>query len=261
MLVTGAGLAAARSLSQAAWELVLRRYVVRAEFDSRDDSYRWLISWLAEHPSQMETKHFSVTTTLRRLGHSQLSSDDDGGLLLIPTGRSVLRYAGRWLLISRERQEERAGTSGKERESLTLQLLGGSREQLVQLVEEARAAYVEREQSRTSVYFVDEYGSWTCVSSMPSRTLISVVLGTPEQAATAQPLSGHHLCHRPATATAQPLLSDLLGHRPVTAQPPPSHRLATSLATAQASPSNRLQPPVFFLSRSHQPRRPPSSLP
>ena len=51
--------------------------VVRAEFDSRDDSYRWMLQWLTNHPALRESNHFTVASTLRRVGHTALTDEVD----------------------------------------------------------------------------------------------------------------------------------------------------------------------------------------
>ncbi|KAL1511793.1 hypothetical protein AB1Y20_005079 [Prymnesium parvum] len=174
VLLTGAALAATRTAARAALELALRRCVVRAELDSRDDSYRWVVAWLAAHPSAREARHVTVCTSLRRVGHTPIDADadaDEERLLLVPAGTSLLSHAGKWLLVRREEDAER-----KEREGLSLQLLLGSREQMAALLREAREAYAARARERTRVYFADEYGGWACVASVARRPLDSVVL-------------------------------------------------------------------------------------
>jgi chaperone BCS1 len=186
VLAGGASLATLRTLGMQAWDLLLRRVVLHAEFDSRDDSYRWLVAWLAVHPHFQTTRRFSVVTTLRRLGASHLDdataatdSEQPPPVTLIPIGTSMLRHRGRWLLVSREqRHSDRPASDGKERETLTLQLVGGTRADVVDLVAEARAAYMARERGWTSVHMVDEYGNWQRVGARPARRASSVVLGS-----------------------------------------------------------------------------------
>ena len=185
MLVGGAGIALLRAGSRIAWAAILAKAVVRAEFDSRDDSYRWLVAWLADHPHLAGSRRFSVLTSLRRIGASAMEADCAGtqparsaGVLLIPAGASLLRHAGRWLLLQRSREDD---AQNGVRERLTLYMLGGNVDALLALITEARDRFQELERARTAVYFIDEYGSWTRVSSKPARPASSVVLGRPDQ--------------------------------------------------------------------------------
>ena len=183
VLAAGTGLAAARSIAQLGWEAVLRRMVVRAEIDSKDDSYRWVLQWLAAHPHFSEGTRFTVSTTLRRFGASSLEYTEEEivgeqPVILIPSGTTLLRHEGHWLLVSRERHEDRGNSaSTRERETLTLQMLGGTKATLLALLEEARRAFAEQERQRTPIYFVDESGGWSRVASRVARPLESVVLG------------------------------------------------------------------------------------
>jgi hypothetical protein len=104
VLAGGAGLAMLRSVSKLALDSLVRRYVVRAEFDSRDDSYRWLVLWLASHPHYAGTKRFSVLTSLRRLGASVMETDSStaqggAGVVLVPSGTSIMRYVAVQLFV------------------------------------------------------------------------------------------------------------------------------------------------------------------
>jgi len=180
VLAGGAGLALVRSISKFAWDGVVRKVVLRAEFDSRDDSYRWLVAWLAEHPHYATTKRFSVLTTLRRLGASADPSDssDSDNVLLIPSGTSFLRHRGLFMIIDRNKEDDKqSASSGRERETLTVHIVGGTKLSLLDLISEARSNFMERQRARTAVYFIAEYGSWTRVSSKPARPGSSVILG------------------------------------------------------------------------------------
>ena len=68
VLAGGVFLSALRSLAQLLCDAVAERLAVRAEFDSRDDSYRWLLAWLMAHPHYAARDQFSVLTTLKRVG-------------------------------------------------------------------------------------------------------------------------------------------------------------------------------------------------
>ena len=189
VLAGGAGLALLRSASKLAWDSMVRRCVVRAEFDSRDDSYRWLVLWLASHPHYAGTKRFSVLTSLRRLGASSMETDSlaqgqgGAGVMLVPSGTSLMRHRGHWIVVERNQEDDskQSAASGRERETLTLHIIGGDKAYLFALIAEAKKAFSERERARTAVYFIDEYGSWNRVSSKPARPGSSVILHQPGQ--------------------------------------------------------------------------------
>ena len=178
VLAGGAGLALARTISRITWDGIVRRVVVRAEFDSRDDSYRWLVAWLSQHPHYATTKRFSVLTSMRRIGASSI--DSDGGktqkqldVMLVPSGTSLMRHRGNWIIVDRNKEDEEK-SSGRERETLTIHIIGGHKQTLLNIITEARDSFLERERARTAVYFIDEYGSWTRVSSKPARPATQV---------------------------------------------------------------------------------------
>jgi mitochondrial chaperone BCS1 len=155
VLAGGAGLAALRYLANLACDAILRRLMLHAEFDSRDDSYRWLTSWLASHPHFQTTRRFSVVTTLRRLGYSSVDDDnvqgcEQGGVILLPLGTSIIRHKNRWLLVERERHTDARPTdTGKERETLTFRVPGGTKRDLIELVAEAHEAFEARQRGWT----------------------------------------------------------------------------------------------------------------
>ena len=181
VLVAGSALALTQKAAASASALLLRRFVARADFDSRDDSYRWMVSWLASPRVVGEARAYTVTTTLRRLG----ATGDDGGdegVYLLPSGSSLLRFGRKWALLRRERSDDDAKSS-KERESLTLWVLGGSKDDLRAVVDAARAHYASTRRRTTSVYALEDYGSWALVATRAARPLASVVLNDPDAAA------------------------------------------------------------------------------
>lgn len=176
VLFAGSALALARSAAGSASALLLRRFVARADFDSRDDSYRWMVSWLAAQEAVGEGRSYTVTTTLRRLGAAgDEGGGDDSGVYLLPSGSSLLRRKSKWLFLRRERSEDDA-RSAKERESLTLWVLWGTKADLRDIVDDARAHYEETRRRTTSVYALEDYGSWALVAARAARPLASVVL-------------------------------------------------------------------------------------
>lgn len=179
VLAAGTSLALARSGGRLLLDMLLRRCVARAEFDSRDDSYRWMTALLSGHESLSDTKRFTVSTTLGRLGES--SSAAATGVLLIPTGTSLIRFDRRWVVAVRERQDD--SRSVKERESLTLHVLFGSRSDVLAIVHKAKAQYEQLCRQRISISFLDEYGSWNSAGTRAARPLTSVILQDPTAAA------------------------------------------------------------------------------
>jgi chaperone BCS1 len=175
VLAGGVFLSALRSLAQLLCDAVAERLAVRAEFDSRDDSYRWLLAWLMTHPHYAAGTRFSVLTTLKRVGASSMNeSPEQSDVMLVPTGRSFFRHGNTWLVAERECKD---AAEGQTREKLRLLLLGGTKAALRQLIDEARQVFAAKHEGHTAIYFVDEYGGWTRVGSKPSRPASSIILG------------------------------------------------------------------------------------
>lgn len=185
VVLAGIGVTMTRKLGKACYDAVFRQLVLSAEFNSRDDSFRWIISWLSEHPAVSDGKQFAVFTSLRYLGPAGRDLDRDEkkeDVYLLPTGWTMIRHKKHWLVVSREQGDEKSGGSPKERETLTIYIIGGSKEELLSIVRESRLAYEAKEKSRTSIFVADEYSSWNKIASRISRPLDSVVIWPPEKA-------------------------------------------------------------------------------
>ncbi|KAJ8598518.1 hypothetical protein CTAYLR_001395 [Chrysophaeum taylorii] len=174
VLAAGTLLALARSGAVVATDLVMRRCVARVEFDSRDDSYRWMSAWLSKRG---EGRRFTAVTSLSRLGDTKEDLTTTG-VVLVPTGTILLRHARRWMFFARERHDD--ARSAKEREALTLHVLFGSRRDIEAIIAEARAAYDVARRQRVRVYAVDQHGWWNRVGDRAARPLESVVLADPD---------------------------------------------------------------------------------
>ena len=99
-MARGVFLSVLRSLGQLFCNAVAERLAVRAEFDSRDDSYRWLPM---THPHYAAGDRFSVLTTLERVGALSMNeSPEQSDVMLGPTRRSIFRHGSTWLVAERE---------------------------------------------------------------------------------------------------------------------------------------------------------------
>lgn len=67
-----------------------RKLLVRAEVDSRDDAYRWLMHFLAQHDQFRASRHVSISTSLGAFGVSGL----EGGLVGNKKAREGVGVAG-----------------------------------------------------------------------------------------------------------------------------------------------------------------------
>eukprot|EP00201_Polytomella_parva_P012687 CAMPEP_0175059870 /NCGR_PEP_ID=MMETSP0052_2-20121109/12675_1 /TAXON_ID=51329 ORGANISM="Polytomella parva, Strain SAG 63-3" /NCGR_SAMPLE_ID=MMETSP0052_2 /ASSEMBLY_ACC=CAM_ASM_000194 /LENGTH=286 /DNA_ID=CAMNT_0016325473 /DNA_START=257 /DNA_END=1114 /DNA_ORIENTATION=+ len=166
------------------YEHAKRRFLVRAELDSRDDAYRWVMHWLSQHPTFRKSQHVSVSTSLSSFGWSADTTADDSDrlasrIMYLPApGDHVLRFKGRWLWLSRRRPT--GTTSGHQGrmmvETLQVTTYGTSRRLLEELVEAARDRYELSSRQRTQIYSVSMEGYWTQAGSRPIRPMSSVVL-------------------------------------------------------------------------------------
>ncbi|ORY06295.1 mitochondrial chaperone BCS1-like protein [Basidiobolus meristosporus CBS 931.73] len=163
-------------------EYLKRNYITTAEFDSRDESYSWILNWLNDHPYSKQATRFSVATTISRSGQKITGEGEDSvPVYLLPSpGMHFFTYQGRLLWLSRERIKPSAVvsniTAGSHIESISISTLGRCRDVLQDLVLEAKEKFIERDTSRTIVFAADQYGTWRRTRSRPRRPLNSIVL-------------------------------------------------------------------------------------
>ncbi|KND00362.1 uncharacterized protein SPPG_04686 [Spizellomyces punctatus DAOM BR117] len=183
LAVFGAVIASAGVLWRYVWEFLQKQLIVSAEFDSRDEAYSWLLSFLADHPMSQRTTRFSVTTSIKP-GQKSDSEQGDAYLNLprvyfLPSpGTHLFTFNKRILWLSRERAKPPAGgaapTASLER--ITINVLGRNRKILESLVRESQRLFIEKDRCRTVIYAADQYGNWRRIRSRPIRHLSTIVL-------------------------------------------------------------------------------------
>ncbi|KAG0259261.1 hypothetical protein DFQ27_004168 [Actinomortierella ambigua] len=157
LALIGAVLAGIRLVGMHAVEHIKKQIIVTAEFDSRDESYSWILNWLSEHPYSQRATNFSVSTTIAR-GAQKIN-----GLLWLhrdrvrPTGATV-------------------AMAGAPIENITISTLGRSREIIQTLIMEAQHKFVDRDKARTVIFAADQYGAWRRTKSRPKRPLDTIVM-------------------------------------------------------------------------------------
>ncbi|KAK9761374.1 hypothetical protein K7432_013773 [Basidiobolus ranarum] len=182
LALLGGVVAGAKVLGAYAYEYLKRNYITTAEFDSRDESYSWILNWLNDHPYSKQATRFSVATTISRTGQKITGEGEDSvPVYLLPSpGMHFFTYKGQLLWLSRERIKPSAVvsniTAGNHIESISISALGRCRGVLQELVLEAKDKFIERDTSRTVVFAADQYGTWRRTRSRPRRPLDSIVL-------------------------------------------------------------------------------------
>ncbi|KAF9340269.1 hypothetical protein BGZ91_002810 [Linnemannia elongata] len=178
LALIGGLLAGIRILGSHALEYLKKQIVVTAEFDSRDESYSWILNWLSDHPYSKKATQFSVSTTIARGAQKINGEGGDGAIaatyFLPAPGLHFFWFKNRLLWMYRERVRPTGATvatSGSPVENITISTLGRSRELIQSLILEAQRKFIDRDKSRTVIFAADQYGNWRRTKSRPKRVL------------------------------------------------------------------------------------------
>jgi len=192
LMAVGAAAALLRNAPARAWTFVQRRFAIAVEVPDRDPAFRWLQVWLASRPYAGRARDLSLATTwvpadAEEGAGAAVSFDEDdapgrGGasrvrFLLSPApGTHWMVYRNRPVILNRSRRDLQAGGGARTfQETLTLQVLGGSRELVESMLEEARALACPK--SPGVSILTSRYESWEPTSWQPRRPPESLVLG------------------------------------------------------------------------------------
>ncbi|KEG07758.1 putative ATP-dependent chaperone [Trypanosoma grayi] len=170
-LLTFAG-AAARSCSTVLQTAMRRRFVVSMEVTSQDESYGWMVRWLAHNPA-FRVQQVNITTRNTTIFSNDESSHE---CLYAPCTnvRHWFWYKGRPMMLQRRRVETQAmGTDVLE--TMQLSTLGLSASIMQDILEDARHLTSMRNSDHTVIY-QNAGGRWVRQEPRRRRPLHSVVL-------------------------------------------------------------------------------------
>src|SRR5262245_39693667 len=188
LMVLGAAVAMLRKVPGQLWIFIQRRLSITVEVPDRDPAFRWLQVWLAAQPYAGRARDLSLATTwipADAESDTAVVFDPDDSAATGPTSRvkfllspapgtHLMLYRNRLMILNRSRRDLQNGNSRTFQESLSLQVLGGSRALVEQLFAEARKLACPRTPGVSIL--TARYESWEATSWQPRRPLESLVL-------------------------------------------------------------------------------------
>lgn len=141
----------ARSLPRTVWDFCVRRVTMEIEISEREAAFQWIDRWLAQNNYLLKrARRLSIKDNKRTVRW--------GVLFTISPGLHYLWFKRRLLIITRDRQESKAGQNAFH-ESLHITLVGRNRQIAFDFIEECRLA-AHPPQDKRLVLFKENYGSW-----------------------------------------------------------------------------------------------------
>ncbi|MDR3621700.1 MAG: AAA family ATPase [Paludisphaera borealis] len=188
LMVVGSAAALLRHLPAQIWSFLQRRFSITIEIPDRDPAFRWLQVWLASQPYAHRARDLSLATTWVPVDADSETAvvfdPDEGGsksgasrvkFLLSPApGTHWMVYQNRLVVLNRSRRDLQNGNARTFQETLSLQVLGGSRGLIEQLLGDAQQLACPRVPGVSIL--TTRYESWETTSWQPRRPLRSLVL-------------------------------------------------------------------------------------
>jgi len=186
LMVIGSAAALLRRLPGRILSFLERRLSILVEVPDRDPAFRWIQTWLGAQHYAKRARDLTLTTTWinsepdptidcdPQYSHSSGPASEARFLLSPAPGVHIMSYRGRILILHRIRRELQQGGPMAFQESITLQLLGGSRRLVDLLLSEAHSASFPRSPGVSVLTARD--GCWNATSWQAKRPLESLVL-------------------------------------------------------------------------------------
>ena len=154
-------------------QIVLRRQLLMTlEVSSRDQSYNWLLNWIATRG--MRSQHLSVDTKVTQSQTGKISTKFD----FVPSpGTHFFKFRNTWIKVDRLREGKIVDmNTGKPFETVQLQAIGRNREIYFDILDDARQLAVQKAEGKTVLYKAFG-GNWDQFGyARERRPLASVVL-------------------------------------------------------------------------------------
>lgn len=174
-----------KSMPAEIWAWFKRRVVIELDIPDRDESFKWLDTWLAHHKYQKRCRLLTVHTSRRksdRYSEGPCEVEDRRArpeISLSPApGTHYFFYRNRIVILKRERKDgadTKNSTALGFRETFNIKILSRNRQLVLDLLEEARELAHPRSDDRLSVY-VPRYDDWVRSAKKMPRPFDSVVM-------------------------------------------------------------------------------------
>jgi mitochondrial chaperone BCS1 len=158
------------------WNWIRLRASVTVEVMNSDPAYGWIEEWLDAHPYSKRATRLTVSTK------AALGEDAARPVIFTPApGNHFFVYKRRLVWLNRERNVGSAGDKGDEglslrqRETMTIRIIGRGQHVVRQLVEDARAAAMRATRKQSELY-VSTMWYWNKIGAIAPRPLATVVL-------------------------------------------------------------------------------------
>lgn len=156
LLGVGTGLALLRQGLVRSAGMLQRRLLTTLEITSRDPAYPWVLQWITRQ-KLTSGGHFSLSTSRKA---RKTSPFEFQRFQLVPApGVHYLRWAGRWIQVSRERERSlvdfggnATGSAGGPFETVTLTTIGKAESVMRSLLEEAEKTNAQMEEGKLVVW-------------------------------------------------------------------------------------------------------------
>ncbi|PRP81942.1 mitochondrial chaperone BCS1 [Planoprotostelium fungivorum] len=153
-------------------------FIISVAVDSKDESYQWMLEWLAMHPYSLSATNLGMITAYDSENGSGVTPNIRPKVVISPyLGNHFLSYKGHYYWITRTRDTNANDlTSGGFYENLTITLFGRNRRAIQGLITDAMDAAFQRDENKLVIY-INSSGSWSRFGPpRPVRPLESVIL-------------------------------------------------------------------------------------
>ena len=172
-MALGGVLVYGRQIGRATWIWFVNQTTVVVDISNDDPAYRWIQKWLNENISSQKIRRISAKSHNRNL-----NSD----VHFIPsTGVHILRYRGKFIILSRDKKDVSLGDGSREMlaatspETITIRIIGcRDREYAQQIFQEARKIFFPTERALLTVH--QGLGHYWCTRSVEPRPANTVIL-------------------------------------------------------------------------------------
>ncbi|KAJ8082543.1 hypothetical protein PM082_008398 [Marasmius tenuissimus] len=186
LIVIGGFLETCRRFVFSVYSKFMNSFWINAYFEDDDVVYDWVMLWLAKQPSWRNTRDVEVSTQTYGANSTSIQLDGDANstnifkssrkLTYLPSLSTTynLWYKRRYMTITRTQQQ--TGWYGQKERTLRISIFTRRPSLLVELLQEARDAYLADQEHSMCVYVSDNNNNWKHVACRPKRSMQSIIL-------------------------------------------------------------------------------------